>query len=169
MAMEAVFKPRSSRVPNQWLESSAFLVLASKRVTDLWDPDADCDALERVAYTCDVVTAHGEECLVLNDEPLTTTWIKCHRGIAFVRWVAADNEQEVLTHAARTIEKNVWEHTFHHRVGPDPVLFDAYFGPKSDHPYECIRLPIAPGDYEVSFTREAPLSPSEVIMLRQLF
>ncbi|GDX99982.1 hypothetical protein LBMAG48_23860 [Phycisphaerae bacterium] len=150
---------------DQWIETTGKLVFASKRVASAWRSARDATLLDDVTAVCSVCQLHSEPCLILNDEPLPTTLIHANGGVAFVRWVAADDGLEVISHALRTIEQNVWDgHTELFAAG-DCVLFDAGVGPSSHSPYASLHIRLREGIHRVSYVREHSLSASEVILL----
>lgn len=148
-----------------WIETTDCLVFASQRVARLWHVDVDSRLTANLFETCGVIQAHGESCLVLNDEPLTTTFIPHRDGVAFVRWVAADNEEQLLESAREILTRNVWSGQLRIFVGPDPLLFDNNFGFDAEAPHKPLRVPLAAGAYDVRFGRGPTASAAEVVLL----
>ncbi len=156
-----------SRMSTKWIETTGKLILASQRVAAMWQHENGTFALEHIVNSCEVAILHEEQCLVLNDEPLPTTCMRTDLGIAFVRWVAAESDTEVLSHAVALIKRGERDCETKIHLSSESLLFDAGVGPSDRSPYASIPVRLREGMYHVSCLRDHSLAPCEVIHLAE--
>lgn len=160
-----------------WVESGGGpLVVVPVEVAHLWRgdgglglPDGDLSMVwETVRKHTDYGRASGVDdylgvlevgpgtSLVFGDEPLATTFLTTEDGAIFVRWVHAENEEDVVR-AAQIVPEDVWVSAasrFH--VGRGGLLLFDSACPGDDLPDSRLKgirswthVPVPSGTYEV--------------------
>jgi Immunity protein 21 len=115
---------------------------------------------------------HGD-CLVFGDEPLETAFQPTEDGGIFVRWVHAQQEEDVVR-AVQVVPEDVWQpspHMFHVRRG-GLLLFDSACpgddlpSPRIEGVVSWMRVPVPGGTYEVDTADYEPDDHTRVILHR---
>jgi hypothetical protein len=92
--------------------------------------------------------------LVLGDDPASTTYLPEH-GV-FVRWCAAESEDELLSVVPAALADAVWEPEAHWNVPGPVVLFDAAWPGAASENTDHLRVVLEPGRYAVRAARVEP-------------
>jgi len=95
-------------------------------------------------------------CLVLGDEPMATTFFPTADGGIFVRWIHAENEQDVVR-AVRSVPESLWARfpdTFEVGIGGLLLLDSACQGDELRPPsaagiFSWMKLSVPKGTYQV--------------------
>jgi hypothetical protein len=116
------------------------------------DYDRACDVDDYIGV---LSVGHGEG-LVLGDVPSATRWFQHESGIYLVRWEYAENDTS-MEHALSSIPARLpWEHKGTFTVVSSPLeLFNAG-EPGMERLSARLRLELAPGSYDLWWTRYAP-------------
>jgi hypothetical protein len=112
-------------------------------------------------------------CLVLGDEPMATTFFPTEDGGIFVRWIHAENEEDVVQ-AVRSVPESLWErfpHTFD--VGRAGLLLldsacpsDDLRPPPAEGISSWMAVPVPTGTYLVHTADYQPDDRTHVILNR---
>ncbi|WP_328556840.1 MULTISPECIES: immunity 21 family protein [unclassified Streptomyces] len=145
----------------QWVESGGGPLIAIPEVVlPFWSgadgDDMSCD----YDRACDVEGFVGllpvgdTRALVLGDDPASTTYLPEH-GV-FVRWCAAESEDELLSVVPAALADAVWEPEVHWNVPGPVVLFDAAWPGAASENTDHLRVVLEPGRYAVRAARVEP-------------
>ena len=105
------------------------LIVIPEVVLPFWSGADGDETSSDYDRACDVdgyiglVPVGDTRALVLGDEPASTAFLPEHG--TFVRWCAADSEDELLAGVPAALEAAVWEPEVHWNVPGPVVLFDA--------------------------------------------
>jgi hypothetical protein len=145
----------------EWVESGGGpLIAVPETVLPFWagadgdetvsDYDRACEVDGRVG----LLPVGDSAALVLGDEPASTSYLPDHR--AFVRWVAADSEDELLAGVAEALATAVWEAEVHWTVPGTVVLFDAAWPGNDCVRTDHLKVTLEPGRYAVRAAQVQP-------------
>ena len=159
----------------QWVESGGGpLIAIPETVLPFWSgvdgDDMSCD----YDRACDVEGFIGllpvgdTRALVLGDDPASTTYLPEHG--AFVRWCAADSEDELLAEVPAALATAVWEDEVKWSVPGPVVLFDAAWPGNDSVNTDHLKVSLAPGRYAVraANVRPGPETWLGLVQLRRL-
>ncbi|MHC3472235.1 immunity 21 family protein [Streptomyces sp. 7R007] len=145
----------------EWVESGGGpLIAVPETVLPFWagaDGDETASDYDRA---CEVDGSVGllpvGDCaaLVLGDEPASTSYLPEHT--AFVRWCAANSEDELLAEVPAALAAADWEGEVNWHVPGPVVLFDsAWPGTETDRT-DRLRVALDPGHYAVRAANVQP-------------
>ncbi|MER5399057.1 immunity 21 family protein [Streptomyces sp. NPDC002599] len=145
----------------QWVESGGGpLIAIPETVLPFWagadGDDMSCD----YDRACDVdgfvglLPVGDTRALVLGDDPASTTYLPEHG--AFVRWCAADSEDELLAVVPAALSQARWEREVVWTVPGPVVLFDAAWPGTASGRADHLRVALEPGRYGVRAARVEP-------------
>ena len=145
----------------EWAESGGGpLIAVPETVLPFWagaDGDetaSDYDRACEVDGSVGLLPVGDSAALVFGDEPASTSYLPDH-GI-FVRWCAADSEEELLARVPAALATAIWEHEVRWNVPGTVVLFDsAWPGPETERT-EHLRVALEPGTYAVRAAQVQP-------------
>ncbi|MEW2168108.1 immunity 21 family protein [Streptomyces sp. NPDC007084] len=145
----------------EWVESGGGpLIAIPEAVLPFWSGADGDDMSSDYDRACDVegfvglVPVGDSRALVLGDEPASTTYLPEHG--AFVRWSAAESEDELLALVPAALAAAVWEPEVTWNVPGPVILFDAAWpGPASERT-DHLRVALAPGRYGVRAAHVEP-------------
>ncbi|MFI1767964.1 immunity 21 family protein [Streptomyces sp. NPDC020800] len=159
----------------EWVESGGGpLIAVPETVLPFWagadseELDTDYDRACEVDGYVGLLPVGDSAALVLGDEPASTSYLPAHG--TFVRWSAADSEDDLLAQVPAALDAAVWEPEIRWDVPGPVVLFDsARPGAAAEHE-EHLRVPLAPGPYAVraAYTRPGPETWVGLVQLRRL-
>jgi hypothetical protein len=143
-----------------WVESGGGpLIVVPEAVLSAWR-GADGDDWDDYDRACEVeghvglLTVGESHALVLGFDPASTAFLP-DRG-AFVRWIAAESEAELLDSVETALASVVWEETVVWDVPGPVVLFDsAYLGDEAEEG-DHLRIGTAAGRYLVRAAQVTP-------------
>ncbi|MFE9452950.1 immunity 21 family protein [Streptomyces sp. NPDC006739] len=106
--------------------------------------------------------------LVLGDEPASTSFLPDHG--TFVRWSAANSEDELLAGVPAALDAAVWDQEIRWNVPGPVVLFDSAWPGEDADRTEHLRVPLEPGAYAVraAYARPGPETWVGLVQLRRL-
>jgi hypothetical protein len=106
--------------------------------------------------------------LVLGDEPASTSYLPDHG--TFVRWYAADSEDELLAEVPAALATAAWEDEVKWSVPGPVVLFDAAWPGNDCVNTDHLKVSLAPGRYAVraANVRPGPETWVGLVQLRRL-
>lgn len=156
----------------QWVESGGGpLIAIPETVLPFWSgadgDDMSCD----YDRACDVdgyiglLPVGDTRALVLGDDPAATAYLPEHG--AFVRWCAADSEDELRALVPAALSQARWEQEAEWTVPGPVVLFDAAWTGTASGSTDHLRVMLEPGRYGVRAARVEP-GPETWIGLVQL-
>jgi hypothetical protein len=158
-----------------WVESGGGpLVVVPETVLSFWagadgeDMATDYDRACEVDGYVGLLPVGDSVALVLGDEPASTAYLP-DQG-TFVRWSAANSEDELLAEVPAALAAAVWENEVRWNVPGPVVLFDsAWPGDEADRA-EHLRVPLEPGPYAVraAYARPGPETWLGLVQLRRL-
>ncbi|MFF3462790.1 immunity 21 family protein [Streptomyces sp. NPDC002619] len=158
-----------------WVESGGGpLVVVPETVLSFWagadgeDMATDYDRACEVDGYVGLLPVGDSVALVLGDEPASTAYLPDHG--TFVRWSAANSEDELLAEVPAALDAAVWENEVRWNVPGPVVLFDsAWPGDEADRA-EHLRVPLEPGRYAVraAYARPRPETWLGLVQLRRL-
>ncbi|MFJ6833992.1 immunity 21 family protein [Streptomyces sp. NPDC091209] len=145
----------------QWVESGGGpLIAIPETVLPFWagadGDDMSCD----YDRACDVdgfvglLPVGDTWALVLGDDPASTTYLPEHG--TFVRWCAAESEDELLSVVPAALAEAVWEPEVRWNVPGPVVLFDAAWPGAASEGTDHLTVALEPGLYGVRATRVEP-------------
>ncbi|MET7740449.1 immunity 21 family protein [Streptomyces sp. NPDC005385] len=145
----------------EWVESGGGpLIAIPEAVLPFWsgadgdEMSSDYDRACDVEGSIGLVPVGDSRALVLGDEPASTSYLPEH-GI-FVRWSAAESEDELLAVVPAALATAVWDPEVQWHVPGPVVLFDAAWpGPVSERT-DHLKVALAPGRYGVRAARVEP-------------
>ncbi|WP_406738219.1 immunity 21 family protein [Streptomyces sp. NBC_00853] len=137
-----------------WVESGGGpLVVVPAEALTRWEgadsegPESDYDRACAVVGFTGLLAVGPSHVLVLGDEPSSTAFLPEYG--AFVRWVAAESEAELLGSVGAALEDAAWEDGQVWDVPGPVVLFDAARPGSQVEPDNHARVDLAAGRYEV--------------------
>lgn len=145
----------------EWVESGGGpLIAVPETVLPFWagaDGDetaSDYDRACEVDGFVGLLPVGDSAALVFGDEPASTSYLPDHG--TFVRWCAADSEEELLARVPAALATAVWDHEVRWKVPGTVVLFDsAWPGPETERT-EHLRVALEPGTYAVRAAQVQP-------------
>lgn len=157
----------------EWVESGGGpLIAVPETVLPFWagaeseELATDYDRACEVDGYAGLLPVGDSAALVLGDEPAATSYLPAHG--TFVRWSAANSEDELLAHLPAALDAAVWEHEIHWDVPGPVVLFDSAWpgGAAEEH----LRVPLEAGRYAVraAYARPGPETWVGLVQLRRL-
>ncbi|MCX4976307.1 MULTISPECIES: immunity 21 family protein [unclassified Streptomyces] len=145
----------------EWVESGGGpLIVIPEVVLPFWSGADGDETSSDYDRACDVdgyiglVPVGDTRALVLGDEPASTAFLPEHG--TFVRWCAADSEDELLAIVPAALEAAVWEPEVHWNVPGPVVLFDAAWPGSESKRTDHLKLALEPGRYAVRATYAEP-------------
>ena len=159
----------------EWVESGGGpLIAVPETVLPFWagadseELDTDYDRACEVDGYVGLLPVGDSAALVFGDEPASTSYLP-HHG-TFVRWSAANSEDELLAHLPAALDAAVWEHEIRWHVPGPVVLFDSAWPGGAAEGAEHLRVPLEPGTYAVraAFARPGPETWVGLVQLRRL-
>jgi hypothetical protein len=145
----------------EWVESGGGPLIAIPEVVLPFWSGADGDEMSSdYDRACDVegfiglVPVGDTRALVLGDEPSSTAFLPEHG--TFVRWCAAESEEELLAGVPAALEAAVWETEVHWNVPGPVVLFDAAWPGTASTRTDHLKVALEPGRYAVRATTAEP-------------
>ncbi|MET7385793.1 immunity 21 family protein [Streptomyces sp. NPDC005529] len=145
----------------EWVESGGGpLIAIPEAVLPFWsgadgdEMSSDYDRACDVEGSIGLVPVGDSRALVLGDEPASTSYLPEHG--TFVRWSAAESEDELLAVVPAALATAVWDPEVQWHVPGPVVLFDAAWpGPVSERT-DHLKVALAPGRYGVRAARVEP-------------
>ncbi|MFD7679912.1 immunity 21 family protein [Streptomyces sp. NPDC060187] len=145
----------------EWVESGGGpLIAIPEAVLPFWS-GADGDEMSSdYDRACDVegfiglVPVGDSRALVLGDEPASTSYLPEH-GL-FVRWSAAESEDELLAVVPAALATAVWDPEVQWNVPGPVVLFDAAWPGTASERTDHLKVALAPGRYGVRAAHVEP-------------
>lgn len=159
----------------EWVESGGGPLIAIPEVVLPFWAGADGDDMSSdYDRACDVdgfiglVPVGDTRALVLGDEPASTSYLPEHG--TFVRWCAAESEEELLAGVPAALEAAVWEPEVQWSVPGPVVLFDAAWPGTATGRTDHLRVPLEPGRYAVraAYAEPGPETWLGLVQLRRL-
>jgi len=145
----------------QWVESGGGpLIAIPETVLPFWagadgdDMSCDYDRACDVEGFIGLLPVGDTRALVLGDDPASTTYLPEH-GV-FVRWCAADSEDELLAVVPAALAQAAWEPEVEWTVPGPVVLFDAAWPGTASENTDHLRVVLEPGRYGVRAARVEP-------------
>lgn len=145
----------------EWIESGGGpLIAVPETVLPFWagaDGDETASDYDRA---CEIDGAVGllpvgdSAALVFGDDPASTAYLPDH-GV-FVRWCAADSEEELLARVPAALATADWGREVRWKVPGTVVLFDAAWPGRDTERTEHLKVTLAPGAYTVRTARAQP-------------
>ncbi|EGX58695.1 hypothetical protein SZN_16295 [Streptomyces zinciresistens K42] len=145
----------------EWIESGGGpLIAVPETVLPFWagaDGDETASDYDRA---CEIDGAVGllpvgdSAALVLGDDPAATAYLPDH-GV-FVRWCAADSEEDVLARVPDALAGAEWGAEVRWKVPGPVVLFDAAWPGRETERTEHLKVTLAPGAYAVRAAHVRP-------------
>ncbi|MGW7406536.1 immunity 21 family protein [Streptomyces sp. NPDC054833] len=159
----------------EWVESGGGpLIAVPEAVLPFWsgadgeEMDTDYDRACEVDGYVGLLPVGDSAALVLGDEPASTSFLPDHG--TFVRWSAANSEDELLAGVPAALDAAVWEDEVGWDIPGPVVLFDsAWSGTDTAH-QEHLRVPLEPGRYAVraAYAQPGPETWVGLVQLRRL-
>ncbi|WP_330302993.1 MULTISPECIES: immunity 21 family protein [unclassified Streptomyces] len=159
----------------EWVESGGGPLIAIPEVVLPFWAGADGDDMSSdYDRACDVdgfiglVPVGDTRALVLGDEPASTSYLPEHG--TFVRWCAAESEEELLAGVPAALEAAVWEPEVQWSVPGPVILFDAAWPGTATGRTDHLRVPLEPGRYAVraAYAEPGPETWLGLVQLRRL-
>ncbi|MGW0418250.1 immunity 21 family protein [Streptomyces sp. NPDC003015] len=145
----------------EWVESGGGpLIAVPETVLPFWagaDGDetvSDYDRACEVDRTVGLLPVGDSAALVFGDEPTSTSYLADHD--TFVRWCAADSEDELLAAVPAALATAVWEDEVSWTVPGPVVLFDAAWPGNESVDTDHLKVSLAPGRYAVRAANVRP-------------
>ncbi|MGW6906152.1 immunity 21 family protein [Streptomyces sp. NPDC054940] len=145
----------------EWVESGGGpLIAVPETVLPFWagaDGDetaSDYDRACEVDGFVGLLPVGDSAALVFGDEPASTSYLPDH-GI-FVRWCAADSEEDLLARVPAALATADWGHEVHWKVPGTVVLFDSAWPGGETERTEHLRVDLEPGAYAVRAAQVQP-------------
>ncbi|MGW1507208.1 Imm21 family immunity protein [Streptomyces mirabilis] len=144
----------------EWIESGGGpLIVIPEASLSAWR-GAGGDDWEDYDRACDVdghvglIAVGQSHALVLGFDPASTAFLP--NAGAFVRWIAADSEEELLDSVDTAFASVVWEETVTWDVPGPLVLLDSACPGDEAHEDERLRVEMAAGRYQVQAAQVTP-------------
>jgi len=159
----------------EWVESGGGPLIAIPEVVLPFWAGADGDDMSSdYDRACDVdgfiglVPVGDTRALVLGDEPASTSYLPEHG--TFVRWCAAESEDELLSGVPAALAEAVWEPEVEWSVPGPVVLFDAAWPGAASARTDHLRVALEPGRYAVraAYVEPGPETWVGLVQLRRL-
>ncbi|MFF7975056.1 Imm21 family immunity protein [Streptomyces sp. NPDC007905] len=138
----------------EWVESGGGpLIAVPETVLPFWagadseELATDYDRACEVDGYVGLLPVGDSAALVLGDEPASTSYLPDHG--TFVRWSAANSENELLTQIPAALDAAVWGDEIRWNVPGPVVLFDSAWPGGAAQGEEHLRVPLEPGPYAV--------------------
>src|SRR5690242_20715802 len=145
----------------EWVESGGGpLVAVPEAVLPFWagadgeDLATDYDRACEVDGYVGLLPVGDSAALVLGDEPASTSFLPDHD--TFVRWRAANSEEELLAGVPAALATAVWENEVRWDVSGPVVLFDSAWPGREADGTERLRIALEPGGYAVRAGQAQP-------------
>ncbi|MGW0762139.1 immunity 21 family protein [Streptomyces sp. NPDC002814] len=145
----------------EWVESGGGpLIAVPETVLPFWagaDGDetaSDYDRACEVDGFVGLLPVGDSAALVLGDEPALTTFLPAHD--TFVRWCAADSEDELLAHVPEALATAVWADEVRWHVPGPVLLFDSAWPGGDCERAGHLRIDLDPGPYAVRVAQVQP-------------
>ncbi|MFC8435338.1 immunity 21 family protein [Streptomyces sp. NPDC057253] len=145
----------------EWVESGGGpLIAVPETVLPFWagaDGDetaSDYDRACEVDGCVGLLPVGDTAALVLGDEPASTSYLPDQD--TFVRWYAADSEDELLAEVPAALATADWEQEVSWSVPGPVVLFDAAWPGNDSVNTDHLKVSLAPGRYAVRAARVRP-------------
>ncbi|MET7511892.1 immunity 21 family protein [Streptomyces sp. NPDC005480] len=155
----------------QWVESGGGpLIVVPVVALPSWSggdgdrPETDYDRACGVDGYAGLVTVGRSRALVLGDEPASTSFLP-ERGV-FVRWCAAESEEELLDSVDAALADAVWEPEQRWDVPGSVFLFDSAWPGGELEPENHLRVELKPGRYGVRGTYVEPNPRTSLILVQ---
>ncbi|MER6012435.1 immunity 21 family protein [Streptomyces bluensis] len=139
----------------QWVESGGGpLIAVPEVVLPFWTGASGGEMSSDYDRACDINGSIGllpvgdTRALVLGDEPASTAFLPEHG--TFVRWYAANSEDELLAGVPTALQTALWEPEVEWRVPGPVVVFDAAWPGDSSRSTDHLRVELESGRYGVS-------------------
>jgi len=159
----------------EWVESGGGpLIAVPETVLPFWagaDGDetaSDYDRACEVDGFVGLLPVGDSAALVLGDEPASTAFLPEHA--VFVRWGAADSEDELLAEVPAALATAAWEDEVRWTVPGPVVLFDAAWPGHDSARTDYLRVVLEQGSYAVraAQVRPGPETWLGLVQLRRL-
>ncbi|MFF4054271.1 immunity 21 family protein [Streptomyces sp. NPDC001668] len=159
----------------EWVESGGGpLIAVPETVLPFWagaDGDetaSDYDRACEVEGCVGLLPVGDAAALVLGDEPASTSYLPDHG--TFVRWCAAESEDDLLAQVPAALATAVWEDEVSWAVPGPVVLFDAAWPGNDSVNTDHLKISLAPGRYAVraANVRPGPETWLGLVQLRRL-
>ncbi|MFI7412789.1 immunity 21 family protein [Streptomyces sp. NPDC049627] len=144
-----------------WVESGGGpLIAVPETVLPFWagaDGDetaSDYDRACEVDGSVGLLPVGDSAALVFGDEPASTSYLPDH-GV-FVRWCAADSEEELLARVPAALATADWGQEVRWKVPGTVVLFDSAWPGRETERTEHLRVALEPGPYAVRAAHVQP-------------
>ncbi|MFE7171344.1 immunity 21 family protein [Streptomyces sp. NPDC057616] len=145
----------------EWVESGGGpLIAVPETVLPFWagadgeENASDYDRACEVDGFVGLLPVGDSAALVLGDEPAATAYLPEHG--TFVRWWAANSEDELLSGVPAALAAADWGQEVHWVVPGPVVLFDSAFPGGETQRTETLRVELAPGRYAVRAANVQP-------------
>ena len=145
----------------EWVESGGGpLIAVPETVLPFWagadgeENASDYDRACEVDGFVGLLPVGDSAALVLGDEPAATAYLPEHG--TFVRWWAANSEDELLAGVPAALATADWGQEVHWAVPGPVVLFDSAFPGGESQRTETLRVELAPGRYAVRAANVQP-------------
>ncbi|MFG2133399.1 immunity 21 family protein [Streptomyces sp. NPDC048751] len=145
----------------EWVESGGGpLIAVPEAVLPFWAGADGEEAASDYDRACEVdgfiglLPVGDSAALVFGDEPASTTYLP-DQG-TFVRWAAADSEEELLAQVPTALETALWEPEVRWSVPGPVLLFDAAWPGNDSTRTDHVRVALAPGRYAVRAANVQP-------------
>ncbi|WP_037672511.1 immunity 21 family protein [Streptomyces griseus] len=145
----------------EWVESGGGpLIAVPEAVLPFWtgadgeETASDYDRACEVDGFIGLLPVGDSAALVFGDEPASTTYLPDHG--TFVRWSAADSEEELLAEVQTALETALWEPEVRWTVPGPVLLFDAAWPGNDSAGTDHVRIALTPGHYAVRAANVQP-------------
>ncbi|MER8008094.1 immunity 21 family protein [Streptomyces sp. NPDC094149] len=145
----------------EWVESGGGpLIAVPETVLPFWagadgeETASDYDRACEVDGVVGLLPVGDSAALVLGDEPASTAYLPEHG--AFVRWCAANSEDELLSGVPAALATADWENEVRWEVPGAVVLFDSAWPGNETGRTDCLKVPLQPGSYAVRAANVQP-------------
>ena len=145
----------------EWVESGGGpLIAVPETVLPFWagadgeENASDYDRACEVDGFVGLLPVGDSAALVLGDEPAATAYLPEHG--TFVRWWAANSEDELLAGVPAALAVADWGQEVHWTVPGPVVLFDSAFPGSETQRTDTFRVELAPGRYAVRAANVQP-------------
>ncbi|PBC65295.1 hypothetical protein BKI49_04210 [Streptomyces sp. Tue6028] len=158
-----------------WVESGGGPLIAIPEVVlPFWSGADGDDMSSDYDRACDVegfiglVPVGDTRALVLGDQPASTAYLPEYA--TFVRWCAAESEQELLSGVPAALAGAAWEPEVQWKVPGPVVLFDAAWPGTASERTDHLRVALEPGRYAVraAYAEPGPETWLGLVQLRRL-